>query len=266
MSRRRFGDHTVLITGAAGGLGTALARRFGRAGCRIGATDVRGEALADLAAELRHEGVTVATTAGDLTRESEAAAAVAELAARLGPVDVLINNAGITHLASFGTGESAAVRRVMEVNFLAAVHCTAAAFDHLVARRGLIIALSSVAGYAPLLGRAGYCASKHALHGFFDTLRAELRATGVEVLLVCPSFIATGLRDTYRDEARIGGRGQRVGAEDSPDAVAERIFRAAERGERQIATGRVGHAAFWLRRFAPRLYERLMVRRIRDER
>lgn len=263
--RRDFSGKTVVVTGAGGGLGRALCRRFGRAGARIGALDLVADTLDATAGELRRAGVEVATAVCDLTREDAVFAAFAELESRLGPTDVLVNNAGITHLKSFGRGETAAVRRVLEVNFLGAVHATAAAFDALVERRGLVIVITSVAGYAPLVGRTAYCASKHALHGFFDTLRSELRGSGAGVLLVCPSFIATPLRDGYRDEAAIDGRRQTVGADASPDAVAERIFAAAERGRRQISTGLVGRAAYWLHRLSPRLYEWVMLRKIRPE-
>ena len=248
MARRSFEGKTVVVTGAAGGLGKALSERFARAGARVGGVDVDAGAAIEIAV-------------ADLADEAAAFAAFDQLRRQLGPIDVLIANAGITRVKRFAAGESAAVRRVMEVNFLGAVHATAAAIDDLVARRGLIVAVSSVAGFAPLLGRSGYSASKHALHGFFDTLRAELHGTGVDVLVVCPSFIATGIRE------RSGGRLDRaVGGEDSPEAVAEKIFAAAVRRQRFLATGRLGKLSFWVHRFAPRLYETLMRRSIGGKR
>ena len=87
----------------------------------------------------------------------------------------------------------------MAVNFFGALHCTHAALDELVARRGMVIAISSVAGFAPLIARTGYAASKHALHGFFDSLRTEVEPLGVKVLLVCPSFIETGIEKNALD-------------------------------------------------------------------
>jgi short-subunit dehydrogenase len=81
----------------------------------------------------------------------------------------------------------------MTVNFFGAMHCTHAALEPLISRRGMIIVISSVAGFAPLIARTGYAASKHALHGFFDSLRSEVEPLGVKVLLVCPSFIQTGI-------------------------------------------------------------------------
>jgi NAD(P)-dependent dehydrogenase (short-subunit alcohol dehydrogenase family) len=129
----------------------------------------------------------------DITQPQDCDAAIAQAVALWGGVDVLVNNAGISHRSLFEDTDPAVLRRVMEVNFFGAVHMTHAALPQLLARRGVVAALSSVAGYAPLLGRTGYCASKHALHGFFDTLRTEVQERGVQVTLICPSFIATGI-------------------------------------------------------------------------
>jgi short-subunit dehydrogenase len=155
----------------------------------------------------------------------------------------------------------------MEVNFFGAVHCTKAALPHLLAARGLVIAISSVAGYTPLIARTGYAASKHAMHGFFESLRTEVAPEGVGVMMVCPSFIATHI-----DRNAIGGDGRPVrhaqvttGERLQPDAVAERIFAAAQRDQRLLLVGRTARAAWWVSRLAPALYDRLMARRLRGE-
>lgn len=262
MGQRSFRDKTVLITGAAGGLGAALCRRFGQAGARIGALDLQAEALDALAEDLRQRGIHCATAACDISAATEVSTAIGQVEEPLGPTDVLINNAGITHRHPFGPGEADAVARVLAVNFTGSVHCTAAVFDQVVARRGLFVAISSVAGFAPLIDRSAYAASKHALHGFFNTLRTELRGTGVDVLLVCPSFIRTGLRDVIPQE-NDGDSWPVAGSVDSPEWAAEHIFHACVRGRRQISVGRVGHLSYWVYRFAPRFYEWLMIRRMR---
>lgn len=279
-TERDFADRTVLITGAAGGLGRVLCRSFANAGARIAALDVDPTALAELEQELRAQGAVAAFARADLTDELAVRQAVELLEGELGPISTLICNAGITHLKNFSSDQCADVRRVMEVNFLGSVHCTAACLDSIRHHRGSIIVLSSVAGFAPLVGRTAYCASKHALHGFFDTLRCELRQTGVDILMVCPSYIATGIRRKYETETdrapqttaekgRAGkGRAEKgrvVGTEDSPDSVAEQILKAARARRREIAIGRVGRFSWWCRRLAPRLYERLMQRSIRPE-
>ncbi len=261
MARRRtFEGRTVLVTGAAGGLGAALCERFGAAGARVGGLDVSAEGLESLGQRLEGRGIELATEVCDLTDREATERSVRALEQELGPCDVLVNNAGITHRRTFDATQTDAVRRVMEVNFQGAVHCTAAAFDSLLLRRGLIIVVSSVAGFAPLVGRTAYSASKHALHGFFDSLRAELRPRGVGVLVVCPAFIATAIREAGNDPDDQPQGFRTIGPEATPEWVAERIFEAASRGRETLTTGVVGHASRWLQRLAPRLYERLMVR------
>ena len=262
--RRRVDGKTVLITGAAGGLGRALCLRFGRAGARIAALDVDADGLEALRAELDAARVEARTATVDLTDEDAVRHAVAELRRELGAVDSVICNAGITHLKNFDGSQASALGRVLDVNVMGSVHTVAACFDDVVASAGAVVAVSSVAGYAPLLGRSAYCASKHALHGFFDTLRCELRHTGVDVTVVCPSYIATGIRRRYEDEAG-PTEGRTVGSEMSPEQAADRIFSAVTRRRRLVPLGAVGRFSWWCHKLAPRLYESLMSRSIRDE-
>jgi len=158
-------------------------------------------------------------------------------------------------------------RRVMEVNFFGSVHCTRAALDALCASHGLIIVVSSVAGFAPLIARTGYAAAKHALHGFFESLRTELADDGVGVLMVCPSFIATGI-----DRNALGGDGaparhaqQIVGVRAQAEYIAAEILQAARDGKHLLLPGRMAKLAWWVSRLAPRYYARAMARRLRAE-
>jgi short-subunit dehydrogenase len=176
-----------------------------------------------------------------------------------------VNNAGISHHGAFAETKLEVIRRVVEVNFFGAVHCTRAALPSLVERRGLIIAISSVAGFSPLLDRTGYSASKHAMHGFFETLRTELAPRGVDVTMVCPSFVATDI-----DRHALGADGAPlarpkvvVGGSASADEVAQRIVAGARKGKRLLLVGRVAQQAYLLSRFLPSLYDRIMVRRLR---
>jgi NAD(P)-dependent dehydrogenase (short-subunit alcohol dehydrogenase family) len=267
MARRSFRGATVLITGAGGGLGRAMAVAFAAAGARIAALDKDAAALESLCAELAARGTECLALPCDVTDAEACARAVSLAADRFGSLDVLVNNAGMSHRSGFAATDVGVIRRIMEVNFFGAVHCTKAALPHLVARRGLIIAVSSVAGYTPLIARTGYAASKHAMHGFFDSLRTELAPQGVDVMMVCPSFIATRI-----DRNALGGDGKpvrhaqvTVGQPLTPEDAAARIFAGAERGRRQLFVGRTAWMAWWLSRLAPRRYERIMARRLRGE-
>ena len=262
-SRRSFFDRVAVITGGAGGIGRAVAHELVRAGAKVALLDRDRAGLDALVAELpvgRAMAVVV-----DVCDERSCADAVAEVCAAWGGIDMLVNNAGISHRSLFADTETSVLRKVMDVNFFGAVHCTGAALRSVVERRGSIVVISSVAGFAPLIGRTGYCASKHALHGFFDSLRTELRGTGVDVTMVCPSFIATkieqrALGGTGRE---LGDRGRRAvaGAVMQPEEVARAIVAAAARRERLLAPSAISRGSLWISRLAPRLYDTLMLRR-----
>lgn len=262
---RSFDNATVVVTGAAAGLGRALCERFGRAGARIVALDRDEDALARTADALRAAGIEAAPIACDVTDERAVKRAMLAGADAFGGIDLLVCNAGISHHSEFARTAPDVVRRVMAVNFFGALHCTHAALPQLLARRGMIIAISSVAGFAPLSGRTGYAASKHALHGFFDSLRSEVSAAGVAVMLACPSFIATDI-DRHAlgpDGSPFRGAKALVGKPATPEAVADRIYEAARRERRLLLPGATARLAWWLSRLTPAGYARIMTARMR---
>jgi NAD(P)-dependent dehydrogenase (short-subunit alcohol dehydrogenase family) len=203
----------------------------------------------------------------DVSDQAACQRSIAAVMQQFGGIDVLINNAGITHRSAFADTDAAVFQRVMAVNFFGALYCTQAALPSLRQRRGLIVAISSIAGFAPLYGRSGYAASKHACQGLFASLRTELAGTGVSVMIVCPGFTATGI-----GSAALDGDGQvtrhpqsTVGRVATPERVAEAVFEAAVRGRRLLVLTAVGKTALVMTRTFPALYERLMVRSLRRE-
>ncbi|MCC6213071.1 MAG: SDR family oxidoreductase [Burkholderiales bacterium] len=260
MARRELAGRAVAITGAAGGLGRALVQALLARGARVAALDVDAAALATLPSE-------ALALACDITDPRACRGVLAKVHERFGALDVLVNNAGISHRSLLAQTDAAVIRRVMEVNFFGALHMTQAALPILAARRGAIVVVSSVAGFAPLAARAGYSASKHALHGLFDTLRAELEGSGVHVLIACPAFIRTGIGAAHLGADGRAARGPRteVGEALEPADAAERIVRALEDGRERLLLGRVARLSWWISRLAPGLYARLMARRMRAE-
>ncbi len=260
-----FKNKVVVVTGGGGGLGAAFCRRFCRAGARVAALDRQGQAARELAAELEGAGGQALGLDCDVTDPRACRQALQEVARRWGRVDVLINNAGITHRSPFVETSLEVYRRVMEVNFFGALNCTRAALDYLCQSRGFILVISSVAGFAPLWERTGYSASKHALHGFFDSLRGELEPLGVGVGLVCPSFADTGIEKNALDGQGRPAQHPRssTGRIASAQEVAEAVFQAAAARKRLSVLSPVGKASWWISRICPGLYERLMLRRIR---
>jgi len=258
----RVEGKAVVITGAASGIGRALARRFARARADLALLDRDLPGVERLASELSAAGVRALPVRCDVTNWEECQAAMRSVMDRFGGVDILINNAGITHLSPFSETQVAVVRAVMEVNFFGAVHCTKAALDSLLARRGLVVVISSVAGFSPLAGRVGYAASKHALHGFFESLRAETQARGLRVMMVCPGFT-----DTNIGANALGGDGgvprsprTTLGKAADPARVADAIFRGVLRQRQLLVLSPVGKLALLVSRLSPALYGRLMAR------
>jgi NAD(P)-dependent dehydrogenase (short-subunit alcohol dehydrogenase family) len=262
-----FKDKVVAVTGAASGIGAAVARRFAGAGARLALLDLDSAGAARLAEELNAAGGEAVAVGCDVSREPECTAAVAEVIHRFRGIDVLVNNAGITQRSAFAVTQSRVFERVMAVNFFGSLYCTRAAVASLIARRGVIVVMESIAGIAPLIGRSGYCASKHALHGLFTTLRAELRPAGVGVVIVCPGFVETNLQSRA-----LGGDGRvtihpqsRVGGQMTPEQVAAAVLGAVARRKPLVLLSGVGRLTYWLTRFAPVLYERLMSGRLKEE-
>jgi NADP-dependent 3-hydroxy acid dehydrogenase YdfG len=167
-------DHrpVVVITGGAGGIGRALARRWSREGARLALLDRDKDALEEASAELRASGADVTGIELDVTDFDACNEAMEKVVSACGGIDVLVNNAGAVHRSAFLDTDVEVYRRIMAVNYLGSLHCAKAALPHLLARRGMIVVTSSIAGVAPLYGRTGYAASKHALHGLFEALPA----------------------------------------------------------------------------------------------
>ncbi len=240
----------VVVTGAAGGIGTALMRRFTEAGHTVVGLDL---SRACPPRDPRFLGC-------DITDEDQARAAFARIIARHGRIDVLVNNAGISAIGGLLDHDVATYRRVMEVNYFGALICTRAALPALTESRGRIVVMSSVAGFAPVLGRPAYVAAKHAVTGLFTALRPELAPLGVSVTMVHPTFVTGGMTEAPRAD---GVERATTGPEITPDTVARDIVAAVASGRDLLLVGRTARLAWWAHRLAPGGYLRLMVRRLR---
>jgi short-subunit dehydrogenase len=159
------------------------------------------------------------------------------------------------------------IKQVMAVNFFGSLYMTQAALPSLIAQKGTIIINESVAGVSPLLGRCGYAASKHALHGFFTSLRCELRHKGVHVMIICPGFIKTNLQvRALGGDGKITKREQtRIGGQQTPEFVAEQILIGVQRGQSMMVFTFFGKIGYLISRIWPSLYERLMTQQFKSE-
>ncbi|AMJ66334.1 SDR family oxidoreductase [Hymenobacter sp. PAMC 26628] len=258
---------TVLITGGTSGIGRACALAFGRAGYAVAVTGRDAARLADTAGALAAAGIAHLAVQADVGDAAAAARAVADTVARFGGLDVLINNAGLSMRAKFADVDVKVLEQLMQTNFFGTVYTTKAALPHLLARKGTVVGISSIAGFRGLPGRTGYSASKFAMNGFLEALRTELLPAGVNVLTAAPGFTASNIRhaalvangepqhDTPRDE------GQMMSSEE----VAAHVLRAVAQRRRTLVLTGQGKLTVFLNKWLPGLMDKLVLANFRKE-
>ncbi len=212
---------TALITGATEGIGRATAFALGRAGFRVGVCARTGPKVDALVAELRAEGVDAAGRAGDVAVEADAEVVVAAMEQRLGPVDVLVNNAGVLVGRRIEELSLADWDLTMATNVRALFLFTRRVLPGMrERRRGTIVNVASVAGKVGFVGGTAYAASKHAVLGFSRSLMLEVRRDGIRVVAVCPGSVATAM---LQDQPLLQTNPERIL---TPDDVAATIVHA----------------------------------------
>lgn len=260
-------DKVAVVTGGASGIGAALCRKFASEGARIACIDMDAVGARRITDELTGAGIDARGYSLDITDEKDCQDTFKKILEDFGGIDILCNNAGITQRSAFRETSLDVYRRVMEVNFFGAVTCTRAAIESVIERKGTIVVTSSIAGIGPLLGRTGYSASKHALHGFFESLRTELFPLGVTILMVCPGFTRTNLQQRALDSdgtITTHPRSQ-MGSEDTPERVAAAVFRAVMKKKRILVLTPNGKMAYLMHRLFPGVYEKIITRKFREE-
>jgi short-subunit dehydrogenase len=191
-----FANQVAIITGASSGIGHALARTLAAEGCKVGLVARRNEQLAELAAAISAAGGTAAFATADIAAREQAVRAIREVAGRLGPVDLLIANAGVgapTILEPFNVGD---VEQMFRVNVLGVVYAFEAVLPEMLQRRsGHLAAVSSLAAYKGLPGEWGYSATKAAVNNLLEGLRVQVRDRGIAVTTICPGFVHTPMTE-----------------------------------------------------------------------
>lgn len=260
--RRSLAGARVVLTGASGGIGRCLAAGAAARGARLLLSGRKESILNEIAAPLRSRGCDVATVAGDLTNPADMKALIQAAGERLGGLDVLINNAGVSSFGHFVTSSEAILREIMEVNFFAPAELMRLAAPLL--RRGnrpAIVNVSSMCARRGVPAWSEYSASKFALAGLTEALRAEFARFDIDVLLVVPGLTQT---DFASHSLRCDGRMQiNFAGGMPPESVADSILRGLEKGKSEIVLGREARWLLRVNRFLPRLVDRLMARRVR---
>ena len=258
----RFAGQVVLITGASSGIGAELARQFAADGARVALAARDATRLESVASECRALGAEALVVVGDVAVEASCADIVDRTVAHYGQLDVLVNNAGmgssgrfedVTDLTIFDT--------LMRVNYLGSVWCTAHALPHLKRSKGRLVAISSLTGLTGVPKRTAYAATKHAMAGFFDSLRIELDGTGVTVTMIYPGFVFSEInqRALSPDGTPFGDRGytRRKGETMETDQCGRLILAAVANRNRDLVMTWRGKIGRMLKLMSPALVDRI---------
>ena len=251
-------DCRVWITGASSGIGEALAYELSDRGARLVLSSRREEALHEVRRRCPRPDDHVVQTL-DLAESGSLRRAAETVQMDVGPVDVLVNNGGISQRGTAAETEMDVVRRIMEVNFFGAVQLTKAVLPTMIDRQeGHIVAVSSLAGKFGTPLRSSYAASKHALHGWFDSLRVEAHDDGIGVTLACPGFVKTNVVSNalYPDGTPLGEEAEEKGI--PPRQCATAIAEAIERETPEVTVGGWETIAVYAKRFVPSLFRRMI--------
>jgi len=247
----------VAITGASAGIGRECALAFAREGSSVALAARRLDRLEALASEIRTLGVPVRVSVVDVGREEDVSRFIAETTAELGRLDVLVNNAGYGVHGRVEETPAAAFDDLMRVNYLGTVYGCRAALPILKRQgSGVIINVSSIVGHRAMPGGGAYAATKAAQISLTESLRAELRGTGVSVCSVHPIGTATEFLDVLARES--GGRAvPPMGPRQSAASVARAIVRCAKRPRPEVYPHALSRAIVWLNALAPGVVDRL---------
>jgi short-subunit dehydrogenase len=266
MTNSFYKDKVVVITGASSGIGQELAYRLAEQGARL-ALAARGvdrleAAQAECLKRGAREAIAIPT---DVAEQSQCEALIKQTVEAYQRIDVLVNNAGISMWANFEDLKSLdMLEKIMRVNYLGSAYCTWYALPYLKQSKGQIVGVSSLAGKNGIPTRSGYAASKHAMTGFFDSLRIELAPYGVSVTMIYPGFVTTEIR-----KLAFAASGEAL--EKSPvrenevmtvEECVQLILKAMVKRKREVVMTFRGQAGLWIKLIAPGLVDRVALEAI----
>jgi NAD(P)-dependent dehydrogenase (short-subunit alcohol dehydrogenase family) len=254
---RRFPRKRAFITGGGSGLGLALAREMAASGWSLGLFDRDETRLTQVDSEFNRAGAAVLAYPGDVTHADELTVAVNSFADSHDGLDVMINNAGVAAAGEILQTELPDWRWVMDINFLGVLHGARASIPHLQrGGAGLLINIASAAAFASLPGMGPYNASKAAVLSLSETLYCELKATGIQVCVVMPTFFKTALLDSLRAPPSSHATAARLMdvSKYPAEQVARDLLTAAARGKPHIVLPRSARWLWRFKRFAPTLF------------
>lgn len=256
-----FNNKVVWITGASSGIGEALAHAFAREGAKLVLSSRRADELNRVKNALKLKDENVLILPIDLADTSNANALTQKVIATFGRIDILINNGGISQRALTKDTSLEIDRKIMEVNFFGTIALTKSVLPYMLQQKsGHIIAMSSIAGKFGFYFRSAYAASKHALHGFFESLRMEIYKENVQVMIVCPGKVKTNI--SINAVTGNGGTHNQMDPSQengvSAEVCAQQILKGITNNTEELFIGGKELRGVWVKRFFPKLFSKLI--------
>ncbi len=253
-----FTNKVIAITGGTDGIGKALVKRFLVAGAKVSTCGRHEAKLKVLETELHSDNLLAVKA--DVSNETDCKVFIHSTINTFGTIDILINNAGISMRALFADTDIATLKQVMDTNFWGSVYCTKAALPEIMKNKGVIVGVSSVAGFRGLPGRSGYSASKFALNGWLEALRTEMLNHNVHVMWVCPGFTTSNIRNAALNAEAMpqGASPMDEGKLMSADECARHIVKAIADKKRTLVLTATGKQTVYLNRFFPAFADKMV--------
>ncbi len=262
-------NNVTIITGASTGIGEELAYQLAQKGAHLVLSSRRVDELERVADKVRKIGKTSGSRATviacDVAVADDCKHLIDATVSEFGGIDTIVLNAGMTMWAKFADiKDMAIVERIMQVNYMGAVYCTHYALPHLTRAKGRIVGVASLTGLVGVPTRTAYAASKHAMRGFFDSLRIELQGSGVSVTMIYPGFVATGIRENATGADGKPAKIDPVNKDDvmSVEECAGIMVRAIESRKREVVMTAKGKLGQWLKLIAPSLIDGMAKRAV----
>lgn len=263
----KFAYKVIIITGASSGIGRALALELAKVQASIVLAARSEDDLREIAVRCREKGARALVVPTDVAEKEQCRHLVEKTIEEYGQIDILVNNAGISMWAYFEEFEDLdRFDEMMQVNYMGAVYCTKFALPYLKKSKGLIVAVSSLAGKTGVPTRSGYSASKHAMVGFFESIRVELMDSGVDVSLVYPGFVATEIRKRAfgEDGAPLGVSPIQEDKAMTPEECARIMVKGMAKRKREIVMTLRGKIGQWIKLIAPGLVDKIARKAIEE--
>jgi len=260
-------DKVAIITGASSGIGLECARYFSKKGMKLALAARSLDKLNKVVEEIKASGGQAIAIQTDVTVVKDCERMVDETLKAFGRIDVLVNNAGISMRDLFIDTEIEVFQRLIETNLMSAIYCTKFALPHLLKTKGSVVGVSSIAGYHGLPGRTAYSASKYGLQGFLDALRSENRETGLHVLVACPGFTASNIRNSaLKGDGTLQKESPRIEEKMmQPDDVARKIYNGIVKRKRRVVMTFEGWSAVYIGVNLPALTEKVIYNKMKAE-